>query len=90
MQEKEKEEDIKEVEDDDEKDPNVTELPQKVDEFMNYLNRLYFEGELGPEDKDFLKSGFVNQENNSDELSDDDSEDPEPPPKIRRKILIST
>ena len=92
LQEKEeKEEDTKEEEDDDEKDPNVTELPQKVDEFMNFLNRLYFEGELGPDDKDFLKSGFANQEDDSGEFSDNYSDDdPMPPPKLRRKILIST
>ena len=44
--------DIKDIEktnengNEEDKDPIVEELPKKVDEFMNYINRVYFGGKL--------------------------------------------
>ena len=43
---------------DDDKDPNVVELPQKVDQFVEYINQTYFDGHLNVNDAEMLKKGI--------------------------------
>ena len=45
-----------ENDDDEDKDTIVQELPKKVDEFMSYINRVYFEGKLDQDGKQMFKS----------------------------------
>lgn len=43
--------------DDDIKDDNAKELPNKVDQFVEYINAAYFDGQLDTGSKDILKKG---------------------------------
>ena len=45
-----------ENDDDEDKDTIVEELPKKVDEFMSYINRVYFDGKLDQDGKQMFKS----------------------------------
>ena len=45
-----------EKDNDEDKDLIVEELPKKVDEFMNYINRVYFGGKLDQDGKQMFKS----------------------------------
>ena len=79
-----------EAEANEEQDPNVTELPQKVDEFMGYINRVYFNGELDEGGKQLFKSDLAKLGNDADNFDYDDFENQEAPKRPRRKILITT
>lgn len=40
-------------------DPNVEELPEKVDLFVNYINNVYFNGNLDMESKQMFKQQHI-------------------------------
>ena len=73
------------IDDDDENaDPNVTGLPTKVDEFMSYINRVYFDGKLEQDGKQFFKSDIEGTTHDENDLPVGHSRRP------IRKILITT
>ena len=65
-------------------DPNVTGLPTKVDEFMSYINRVYFDGKLEQDGKQFFKSDIEGTTHDENDLPVGHSRRP------IRKILITT
>ena len=81
-------EDGKEKEEEDGKDPNVEGLPKKVDEFMAYINRVYFDGKLDNEGKELFKSDLEREYGGDFEHYG--FENPVQSTKPRRKILITT
>ena len=88
---KEKLEKEKETDYYDEKDPNVTGLPEKVDEFMSYINRVYFDGQLDKNGKEFLKSDLAKTgEENLNDFDADGFENHMTSTKSRRKILVTS
>ena len=73
------------------KDPNVEGLPKKVDEFMSYINRVYFDGNLDNNGKELFKSDWMAMEREDwGDFDSDGSEIPTNSNKPRRKILITT
>eukprot|EP00094_Tigriopus_californicus_P011733 TCALIF_11336-PA protein Name:"Similar to lov-1 Location of vulva defective 1 (Caenorhabditis elegans)" AED:0.02 eAED:0.02 QI:96/0.94/0.83/1/0.71/0.80/36/119/3138 len=58
------------TEDEEGADKNVTELPQKVELFLNYINDVYFQGELDTESKHLLKKELGKGEDNDIEPND--------------------
>ena len=88
---KEASEEVNQTDDEDEKDTNVTELPEKVDEFMSYINRVYFDGQLDEKGKEIFKSDMNKLEKSSLSTSKNENFDNHTPPRnLRRKILITT
>ena len=86
-----KEEKDNEIEVEEEKDPNITELPKKVDEFMSYINRVYFDGELDQGGKQILKADLNRLDNNdTNDFNYEDFNDQPTSTRPRRKILITT
>lgn len=87
-----KKEEIESHEEEEEgKDPNVEGLPKKVDEFMAYINRVYFDGKLDDEGKELFKSNLTHLESeNGEDFGDHGFENPINSTKPRRKILITT
>ena len=88
------EEEVQNDEDEEEeKDTNVTELPEKVDEFMKYVDKMYFGGELGEGAKTMFKSGIAKPDDDmggDEEQGEDIADEEYLVPKPRRKILITT
>ena len=65
--------------DDDEEHTVVNELPNKVDEFLEYVNRIYFDSQLDLGTKSALKADLKKgeekeQEDGSNEIDNDDWE----------------
>ena len=72
------------------KDPNVEGLPKKVDQFMSYINRVYFDGKLDQDGKQMFKSDLERLENEESEDLDDHTIETLLNSKRQRKILITT
>ena len=89
LKEREEEEEDNETNENEEQDPNVSGLPKKVDEFMEYINRIYFDGELDQGGKQLLKSDLTRL-GNDDNFDYDDFETQTTSQRPRRKILITT
>ena len=76
---------------DDDKDPIMEELPKKVDEFMNYINRVYFDGNLDPDGKQMFKSDLEGMENEEDDVYiEEHTIETLLNARRRRKILITS
>ena len=89
LKKKEEVEDTKEEEEG--KDPNVEGLPKKVDEFMAYINRAYFDGKLDDDGKELFKSDLTAMQNEyGDGFEHNGFENVNEATKPRRKILITT
>ena len=65
-------------------DPNVAGLPTKVDEFMSYINRVYFDGKLEQDGKQLFKSDIEGTTLDDNDLPVGHSRRP------IRKILVTT
>ena len=65
-------------------DPNVAGLPTKVDEFMSYINRVYFDGKLEQDGKQLFKSDIEGTTHDDNDLPVGHSRRP------IRKILVTT
>ena len=72
------------------KDPNVEGLPKKVDQFMSYINRVYFDGKLDLDGKQMFKSDLERMENEESVDLDDHTIETLLNSKRQRKILITT
>jgi hypothetical protein len=72
--------DIKEIDEDSdlqaEADINVANLPEKIDNFLVYINDMYFEGQLDLRNKGVLRDQLVPNPNDQSENND------QPPPRI--------
>ena len=76
---------------DDDKDPIMEELPKKVDEFMNYINRVYFDGNLDPDGKQMFKSDLERMENEEEDVDiEEHTIETLLNARRRRKILITS
>lgn len=76
------------LEEDEDADKNVTELPQKVELFLNYINDVYFQGELDTETKHMLKKELGDEEDIKTENNDQAVFNSDDTPSNRRKIVI--
>ena len=60
-------------------DPAIAEFPGKVNKFVEYINSVYFDGELDFRSKDAIKRDLLDEEkqrtNVSDETDDSDDQD---------------
>ena len=75
----------------DDKDPIVEKLPKKVDEFMNYINRVYFDGKLDSDGKQMFKSDLESSENEEDDVDiEEHTIETLLNARRRRKILITS
>ena len=76
---------------DKDKDPIVEELPKKVDEFMNYINRVYFGGKLDQDGKQMFKSDLETFEHEEQSVDiDEHTIETLLNARRRRKILITS
>ena len=89
--------DIKDIEktnengNEEDKDPIVEELPKKVDEFMNYINRVYFGGKLDQDGKQIFKSDLETFEYEEQSVDiDEHTIETLLNARRRRKILITS
>ena len=88
------EEDIENEDSEDEfEDSNTTQLPQKVDAFLVYINDLYFDGELNMIDKRMFKKDMMGED--LDEFDDEENDDNEGkeksnPAVSRRRVVFSS
>ena len=89
--EEEKEEVNHENDEDDDKDSNVEELPKKVDEFMNYINRVYFDGNLDQDGKQMFRNDLETVENKEESVDiEEHTIETLLNARRRRKILITS
>ena len=71
-------------------DSNTTQLPQKIDEFLVYINDLYFDGELNMIDKRMFKMGEDLDEFHNDENDDNQAKEKSNPVTSRRRVVFSS
>ena len=80
-----------ENDDDEDKDTIVQELPKKVDEFMSYINRVYFDGKLDQDGKQMFKSDLETFEHEEQSVDiDEHTIETLLNARRRRKILITS
>ena len=80
-----------ENDDDEDKDTIVEELPKKVDEFMSYINRVYFDGKLDQDGKQMFKSDLETFEYEEQSVDiDEHTIETLLNARRRRKILITS
>ena len=80
-----------ENDDDEDKDTIVQELPKKVDEFMSYINRVYFDGKLDQDGKQMFKSDLETFEYEEQSVDiDEHTIETLLNTRRRRKILITS
>ena len=80
-----------ENDDAEDKDTIVEELPKKVDEFMSYINRVYFDGKLEQDGKQMFKSDLETFEYEEQSVDiDEHTIETLLNARRRRKILITS
>ena len=80
-----------ENDEDDDKDSRVEELPKKVDEFMNYINRVYFDGNLDQDGKQMFRNDLETVENKEESVDiEEHTIETLLNARRRRKILITS
>ena len=80
-----------ENDEDDDKDSSVEELPKKVDEFMNYINRVYFDGNLDQDGKQMFRNDLETVENKEESVDiEEHTIETLLNARRRRKILITS
>ena len=95
--ERDKDEDDWDDEDDSGYDDPVEDLPEKVDLFLDYINKLYFEGELDMKSKQVFGEELKLQQkvrfavsNDSEDNSSDNDDETESMEGVRKRPILRT